>query len=83
MKTKKLLILCVCAFTLAACGGDEPTVIKEKTRDIDDGTSANINKNTTGPIEAQTRYEFPKLKGGKSVVVVHKANINSGDVGVN
>ena len=84
MKTKKLIILFVCAFALAACGGDDgPTIIKEKTRDIDDGTSANINKNTTGPIEAQTRYEFPKLKGGKSVVVVHKANINSGDVCVN
>lgn len=85
MKTKKLIILCVCAFTLAACGGDDSPVVipKNTTPPIDDGTSANTNKNTSGPIEAQTRYEFPKLKGGKSVVIVHKANINSGDVGVN
>ena len=84
MKTKNLFFLCACALAFTACGGDDdPVVIKEKIPDIDNGTSANTNKNTTGPIEAQTRYEFPKLKGGKSVVIVHKANINSGDVGVN
>ena len=84
MKTKNLFFLFACALAFTACGGDDdPVVIKEKIPDIDNGTSANTNKNTTGPIEAQTRYEFPKLKGGKSVVIVHKANINSGDVGVN
>ena len=73
MKTKKLIILCVCAFTLAACGGDDgPVVIpKNTTPPIDDGTSANTNKNTTGPKEAQARYEFPKIKGGTNDIIVH------------
>ena len=83
MKIQKLTILFVSALLLAACGDDDPIVIKEKTQPIDDGTSANINKNISGPKEAQARYEFPKLKGGKSVVVVHKAMINSDEEGVN
>jgi endonuclease G len=87
MKTKKLIILCVCAFTLAACGGDDPVVIPKKPSGppIDDGTSVNTNKNTSGPKEAQTRYEFPKLKGGNNVVVVHQTTLNDamGETGVN
>lgn len=73
MKTKKLIILCVCAFTLAACGGDDgPVVVPRNTfPPIDDGTSANTNKNTTGPKEAQARYEFPKIKGGTNDIIVH------------
>ena len=68
MKTKKLIILCVCAFTLAACGGDDdPINIHGNSKSsISDDKSENLNKNTTGPTEAQTRYEFPKTKGGTS-----------------
>jgi len=85
MKTKQLILLFVCALTLAACGGDDPVVIPKKPSGppIDDGTSVNTNKNTSGPTEAQTRYEFPKLKGGKNVVIVHRAQINAGLEGVN
>lgn len=69
---------------MAACGGDDTVVLpRNTTPPIDDGTSANINKNTSGPKEAQTRYEFPKVKGGSSVVVVHHAQINAGLEGVN
>ena len=73
MKTKQLILLFVCALTLAACGGDDPVNIHgdSKTTSISDDTSANTNKNTSGPTEAQTRYEFPKLKGGTSDVIVH------------
>ena len=77
MKTKNLFLLFVCSIMLAACGGDDPVVISKKPSGppIDDGTSVNTNKNTSGPKEAQTRYEFPKLKGGNNVVVVHQASL--------
>lgn len=72
MKTKNLFLLFVCSIMLAACGGDDPVVIPRNTfPPIDDGTSANTNKNTSGPKEAQTRYEFPKTSGGTSDVIVH------------
>ncbi len=72
MKTKNLFLLFVCSIMLAACGGDDPVVIPRNTfPPIDEDTSANTNKNTSGPTEAQTRYEFPKLKGGTSDVIVH------------
>jgi endonuclease G len=87
MKTKNLFFLFACALAFTACGGDDdPVVIKKPdVPNIDDGTSANTNKNTTGPLEAQTRYEFPKLKGGNNVVIVHKATLNDaiGEFGVN
>lgn len=72
MKTKNLFLLFVCSIMLAACGDDDPVVIPRNTfPPIDESTSANTNKNTSGPTEAQTRYEFPKLKGGTSDVIVH------------
>ena len=87
MKTKNLFLLFVSSIMLAACGGDDTVVIPKKPSGppIDDGTSVNTNKNTSGPKEAQTRYEFPKLKGGNNVVVVHQATLNDaiGEKGVN
>jgi endonuclease G len=57
---------------LAACGGDDTVIIPRNTfPPIDDGTSVNTNKNTSGPKEAQTRYEFPNLSGGTSDIIVH------------
>ena len=49
------------------------------------GGGVNANKNTSGPAEAQYRYEFPKLKGGNNVVVVHKSILNkdTNEKGVN
>lgn len=79
MKTTRLIMLFVCALTLAACGDDdEPIVINHGGNDspIDNGTSVNENRNTNGPTEAQTRYEFPKLKGGNNQIIVHKATLN-------
>ena len=87
MKTKQLIFLFACALSLAACGGDDPVNIHgdSKTTSISDDTSANTNKNTSGPTEAQTRYEFPKVKGGTSIIIVHKAVLNqkTGQSGVN
>ena len=63
MKTQKLICLLTCILSLAACGGDdEPIVIHQGTKPINSDTSANSNRNTTGPQEAQTRYEFPHLR---------------------
>jgi len=76
MKTTKILILFVSLITLSACGDDETINIHTPTPPISEDTSANDNKNTTGPIEAQTRYEFPKLQGGNNITIVHKGVIN-------
>ena len=80
MKTKQLIFLFACALSLVACGGDDPVNIHgdSKTTSISDDTSANTNKNTSGPTEAQTRYEFPKVKGGTSDIIVHSTT-NYGD----
>lgn len=83
MKQLIRLFTAVTLLVFVACGDDSPTIVKEKTQDIDPNSSTNVNKNTTGPEEAQSRLEFPKLKGGNSVVVVHKAQINASEEGVN
>ena len=79
MKAKKIFMLMAACFTLAACsdggddggGGNEPKPNPEPTP-----RTVNNNKNTTGPAEAQYRLEFPKLKDGSNVVVVHRAVLN-------
>ena len=78
MKTKQLCFLFTFALSITACGDDEPiyTHGNSKSTSIGDNQGANSNKNTTGPVEAQNRYEFPKLKGGTNVVIVHKAKLN-------
>lgn len=88
MKAKKLFMLMTAIFTLAACsdggddsgGGNEPKPNPDPTP-----KTVNSNKNATGPAEAQYRLEFPKLKDGKSVVVVHRSilNKNTKEEGVN
>lgn len=86
MKTKNLFFLFACALAFTACGGDDDVYLPPKDNSkIDDGTSVNTNKNTTGPIEAKTRYEFPHLASGNNVVVVHKGILNDkiGETGVN
>ena len=70
MKTIKILtLLLTVTFVIASCddGGDD-IVIGNSSKIT--GT-ANINKNTSGPTEAQTRYEFPHVKGNQSDVIVH------------
>lgn len=84
MKTTKFLsLLLITALSLSSCGDDEDQIINSGGRSSEADT--NSNKNTSGPAEAKYRYEFPKLKGGSSVVVVHKSilNKNTKDTGVN
>ena len=86
MKTTKILfLLLTTAFMLASCGDDGDDIIISKGSGNISEAAENSNKNTSGPSEAQYRIEFPKLKGGSSAVVVHKAilNKNTRDEGVN
>ena len=73
MKTKNLFFLFACALAFTACGGDDDpiNIHGNNNSSISDDKSDNVNKNTSGPLEAQTRYEFPKLNGGTSEVIVH------------
>ena len=70
MKTTKFLSLFLfAALTLASCGDDNEDIIISGGSKITGAT--NKNKNTSGPLEAQTRYEFPQTRGNQSEVIVH------------
>ena len=71
----QLSIIFTCLLLLVACSDDHDDVIV-KPGGGDNPTATNSNKNTSGPIEARYRLEFPKLKGGDNTVVVHKAILN-------
>ena len=83
MKTKKLLPLLTVLLTLAACGGDGDDIIVQHNTQKSGNTVVNNNRNTTGATAAQTRLEFPHLKGGKSLVIVHSATLNRTEGGIN
>ena len=88
MKVQKLFMFMATLFALAACsdGGDDDGGSTEPKTNPDTPTSTiNDNKNTSGPSEAQYRLEFPLLKGGNSIVVVHRSilNKNTKEEGVN
>ena len=63
-------------------GGAAPATI---TPPVQKTYNASTNQNDASVNPAVTRYEFPHLKGGKSVVVVHNAKLNdmTGETGVN
>ena len=76
MKTiQKLFLLLTAVFSLSACssGGDDSPNNNPPDNGNNDKPAVvtNDNKNTTGPIEAQTRLEFPKLRGGNSETIIH------------
>ena len=69
MKIFKIYTLLAAAiFMVAACGSDDD--------DIQGGGNnqkvLNANKNYDGEQPEVARLEFPRLKGGKSIVIVHK-----------
>ena len=79
MKTiQKLFLLLTTVFSLSACssgGDDSPNNNPPDSGNTDKPTVVtNVNKNTTGPVEAQTQLEFPRLK--KGLVLVHYAELN-------
>lgn len=73
IKSSKLLLLyfiCLC-FTFTSCGDDEDD-------NNDNGTTViNTNKNTATTDAAVSRLEFPRLKGGNSVVIVYRTSDNN------
>lgn len=63
--------------TFASCGdddSDEPVI----------PVTQNNNRNTSGPVVAQTRLEFPKINAS-STIIVHESELNykTGETGVN
>lgn len=71
MKKLNIYILLAAAMLMvAACGSDDD--------DIQGGGNSqkvlNINKNYDGEQPEVARLEFPRLKGGKSIVIVHKTD---------
>lgn len=83
--TYRLLLICTTLLVLYACGGDGDDIIIE--RNTQPSTPAkpviNENRNTTGVTAAQTRLEFPKLKGNGSLIIVHRAQLNKTQEGIN
>ena len=68
MKTTRLFFLLIASLMMAACGSDDSNGGGE-------GGDANVNANQpTAKHPEVTRYEFPKLKGGSSVIVTHKTS---------
>lgn len=76
MKTSRLALILLGAILMVACGDDDGDIIIERNTQPKI-SNVNNNRNTSGPKAAQTRYEFPKLKGGKSDVVIHECILNS------
>ena len=68
-KTIALLLLGGMAITFNACGSDDEN--ENSTADT------NINKNSTETCTEASRLEFPQLKGGNNIVIVHRTG---GDV---
>lgn len=83
--TYRLLLICTTLLVLYACGGDGDDIIIE--RNTQPSTHAkpviNENRNTSGVTAAQTRLEFPKLKDNGSLVIVHRAQLNKTQEGIN
>ncbi len=68
MKQIKIYLFALLAvLSLAACSSS----------DDGNGTVINTNKNEVTTDKAVTRLEFPKLKGGNSIVIVHRDYNNS------
>ena len=74
-KMKRLLplLLSLTALCLTACGGDDDDDVQGKT-----AATTNLNRNDTSTEPALARMEFPHVKGGTSIVVIHTTNDSYG-----
>jgi len=74
MKKLHFILSALLLMTFVACGDDENEYqIGKKGTDIPIQTDPHQEG---GPEEAKTNLEFPALKGGNSVVIVHNATLN-------
>ncbi|MBP5257793.1 MAG: DNA/RNA non-specific endonuclease [Prevotella sp.] len=81
---KNILLLAAMAatVTLVSCGGGDddgpvPTTPTDKTTPTggdDSGIKGNVNANNTDDNRLLQRLEFPKVKGGNSIVIIHKTS---------
>lgn len=76
MRIAKYFIAAVLFLALASCSDDEVVPERKPT-----GVNNNANIVTTQP--EVTRLEFPKLKGGNSLVIIHKTSDKYDPDGVN
>ena len=87
MNTRNLFLITLLALTIAACGsGDDDPFVPQPVVTPDDnptnptnstGDANNTNRNSTANCAEAWRLEFPKLKGGNSIAVVHSGVLNS------
>ena len=71
---KFYMLLAAAMFMVAACGSDDD----EQQGGGNSQRVLNVNKNNAAEQPEVARLEFPSLKGGKSVVIVHKTNDSYG-----
>ena len=73
MKHLRILIpLITLSFILAACSSDD-----DDQQPSGGNTVVNNNKNNASVQPELARLEFPKVKGGNSIVIIHNAVLNS------
>lgn len=68
MKLLKSLFVITSLLLIVSCGKDESDTAPSS------GSKVNNNKNLTSPYPEAARLEMPKLKGGQSLLLVHKTN---------
>ena len=72
MKLRHLFFTILATLAFTACGDDDVTTpVNPTPRQEDQANNTNRNQTTTTP--QAWRLEFPKLKGGNSIVIVHTA----------
>ena len=73
MKNIKIyMLLAATMLMVAACGSDDDDL--GGSSGSDNQKALNVNKNYDGKQPEVARLEFPRLKGGNSVVIVHKTD---------
>ena len=71
----RLLPLALLALTLASCHGSDD---EEDNNRPSTNTNVNVNANPTDKEPALQRLEFPRVKGGHSIVLIHSTNDSYG-----
>lgn len=69
----RLLPLALLALTLASCHGSD-----DEDDDKKPSANTNVNANPTDKEPALQRLEFPRVKGGRSLVLIHTTNDSYG-----